>query len=254
MEELTLYFSLKYEGDFQKIYKALLNKEKVDEHLKNKLFKQLSCQYTTIFSDDYPERLKNINCPPFVLYYYGDLSLVNTKTIGIVGMREPSQYGIESTKMFVSELVQHNYTIVSGMARGIDGIAHQSTMDNKGHTIAVLGSGIEYCYPLRHRHLYEEMKKNHLIISEYPLMTAPKQQMFPFRNRIVAGLSKSVLVIEARQKSGTMITAGYALEQGKEVYAIPSRVFDYDGCNVLIQQGAKMVLNVNDIVEDEVMG
>lgn len=254
MEELTLYYSLKYEGDFQKIYKALLSKEVVDEELKYELFKKVKCKYTTIFSDDYPESLKNINCPPFVLYYYGDLSLVKTKTIGVVGMRDPSQYGIDATKSFVSQLVQNDYTIVSGLARGIDGIAHQEAIHKNGHTIAVLGCGIEYCYPLRHRQLYEEIKNNHLLISEYPYLTGPKQQMFPFRNRIIAGLSKGVLVMEARQKSGTMITAGYALEQGKEVYAVPARIFDNDGCNSLIQQGAKMVLNALDIIEDEVMG
>jgi len=254
MEELTLYFSLKYAGDFQSIYNALLNKERVDENLKNKLMKEVKCQYTTIFSDDYPSQLKNINCPPFVLYYYGDLSLVNENLIAVVGMREPSTYGKEATKFFVEGLVQRDYTIVSGMARGIDGIAHRCAIDAGGKTIAVLGTGIEYCYPLRHKELYEELKRNHLVMSEYPFETAPKRKLFPFRNRIVAGLSKNVLITQARQKSGTMITAGYALEQGKDVFAVPSRFYDYDGCNSLIQQGAKAVIKVNDIVEDEDFG
>lgn len=251
MEELTLYFSLKYEGDFLKIYNALLNKERVDEQLKHELMKKLKCQYTTIFSEDYPSMLKNINCPPFVLYYYGDLSLVNTKTMGVVGMREPSDYGQDMTEYFVKELTHNGYTIVSGMARGIDGIAHQTSIDEGGHTIAILGTGIEYCYPLRHRNLYDELKSHHLIMSEYPFMTSPKRQLFPFRNRIISGLSHGILVTEAKQKSGTMITVGYALEQGKDVFAIPSRVYDYDGCNSLIQQGAKLVLNIQDIIDDK---
>ena len=254
MEELTLYFSLKYRGDFQSIYNALLNKERVDEQLKTQLKKQLKCQYTTIFSDDYPSMLKNINCPPFVLYYYGDLSLVKSHTIAVVGMREPSPYGQEVTKYLVEGLVRKGYTIVSGMAKGIDGVAHRSAINAKGKTIAVLGTGIEYCYPYVHKDLYEELKQNQLIMSEHPFDTAPKKRLFPFRNRIVAGLSHNVLITEAKQKSGTMITAGYALEQGKDVFAVPSRIYDYDGCNSLIQQGAKMILNINNIIEDEDFG
>lgn len=254
MEELVLYFSLKYEGDFQKIYDALMRKERVDEELRNELKKELKCHYTTLFSDDYPKMLKEINCPPFVLYYYGDISLVNQKTIGIVGMRDVSEYGRTATKFFTTDLVRENYVIVSGMARGIDGIAHKCAIDNHGYTIAVLGTGIEYCYPMENRDIYEELKKHYLVMSEYPAKVAPAKKLFPFRNRIVAGLSQSVLITEAKSQSGTMITAGYALEQGKEVYCVPSRFNDFSGCNELIKQGAKLVLSVKDITEDEYMG
>lgn len=251
MEELIIYYSLKYEGDFKKIYEALLQKEEINERLKEELFKKIKCKYTTIFNDDYPESLKTIDCPPFVLYYYGDLSLLNKNTIGVVGMRKPSEYGIEVTKSIVTQLVQNDYTIVSGMVRGIDEIAHQECINKNGHTIAVLGCGIEKCYSLKYQQLYEEIKKNHLLISECPYLTEPKQQMFPFRNRIIAGLSKSILVTETNEKGGTMDTVRYALEQGKEVFAIPSRVFDNIGCNVLIQHGANLVLNIYDIIEKE---
>lgn len=254
MEELVLYFALKYEGDFQSIYNALLRKEKVDEVLKCELKKKLKCQYTTIFSQDYPEALKLINCPPFVLFYYGDLSLVKKKLIGVVGMRDVSSYGVRATKYFVEDLVSHDYVIVSGMARGVDTVAHQTAIDKSGQTIAVLGTGIEYCYPRENRGLYEELKTHQLVMSEYPFMTSPTRKLFPFRNRIIAGLSQSVLISEARLKSGTMITAGYALEQGKEVYCVPARFDDYNGCNELIKQGAKLVLNGNDIREDEDLG
>lgn len=253
MEELVLYFALKYEGDFQKIYNALLRKEKVDDVLKWELRKKLKCQFTTLFSDDYPESLKYINCPPFVLFYYGDLSLTKKKTIGVVGMRDVSEYGVRATQCFVHDLIPH-YVIVSGMARGVDTTAHQSAIDGHGKTIAILGTGIEYCYPRENKMLYEELKAHHLVMSEYPFMTSPTRKLFPFRNRIIAGLSQSILISEARLKSGTMITAGYALEQGKEVYCIPGRFDDYEGCNELIKQGAKLVINGNDIVEDEDLG
>lgn len=254
MEELVLYFSLKYEGDFQKIYDALMRKERIDEVLRHELKKKLNCCYTTLFSDDYPKMLKEINCPPFVLYYYGDISLINQKTIGVVGMRDVSEYGRTATKTFTSDLVKENYVIVSGMARGIDRIAHQCAIDNHGKTIAVLGTGIEYCYPKENKDIYEELKKFHLVMSEYPFKVAPSKKLFPFRNRIVAGLSQSVLITEARSQSGTMITAGYALEQGKEVYCVPSRFNDFSGCNELIKQGAKLVISIKDIIEDEYMG
>ncbi len=251
MEELVLYFALKYEGDFQKIYNALLNKERVDENLKIELKRRMKCQYTTIFSLDYPEQLKNINCPPFVLFYYGDLSLVKNKLISVVGMRDLSNYGQKATEYFVRELVKESYVIVSGMARGIDTVAHQTAIAQGGKTIAVLGTGIEYCYPKSNKMLYEMLKKDHLILSEYPFMVSPQRKLFPFRNRIVSGLSRAVLISEAKLKSGTMITAGYALEQGKDVYCVPARFYDWQGCNELIKQGAKLVTNIEDIREDE---
>ena len=126
MEEIILYFSLKYNGDFAKIYSAIAKKEVIDQSLKERLFQQVKCHYTTIFSKDYPEVLKNINCPPFVLYYYGDLSLINNKTIAIIGTRKPSEYGIYCSNKFTHELVNYDYTIISGLALGIDAIAHKS--------------------------------------------------------------------------------------------------------------------------------
>ena len=197
MEEIILYFALKYAGDFDKIYQALERKEKIDDDLKGHLFKELKSKYTTIISDDYPAALKEINCPPFVLFYYGDLNLVNTKCIGVIGMRQPSDYGIEVTKTIVSKLVLENYTIVSGMALGIDAMAHQSAMNVLGKTIAVLGSGIDNCYPLKNKTIYEIMKVNQLVISEYPGNLVPKKINFPRRNRIISGLSESILVTEA---------------------------------------------------------
>ncbi len=247
MEELVLYFSLKYDGDFGKIYQAILDKEPVDEMLKNVLKGKLNCQYTTLFSHDYPECLKQINNPPFVLYYYGDLSLINKKTIGIIGMRDCDEYGRHATEYFTNELVKKGYVVVSGMAKGVDSIAHKSAIETGGKTIAVLGTGIEYCYPKENKDLYNELKKNHLVLSEYPFNVAPCKKLFPYRNRIVSALSSKILITQSRVKSGTMITAGYALEQGKDVYCVPGRFYDFEGCNKLINQGAYLVHDVKDI-------
>lgn len=250
MEETILYFALKYTGDFDKIYHALECKEKIDLDLKEKLFNELQSKYTTIVSDDYPNALKEISCPPFVLFYYGNLDLVKGKCIGVIGMRQASEYGIYATETLVKQLCKKNYTIISGMALGIDTVAHRMTIASKGRTIAILGSGIDYCYPKRNLDIYDEIKNNHLIISEYPGKTVPQKINFPRRNRIISGLSDSILVTEANLKSGTMITVGHALEQGKDVYCIPGRIYDASGCNYLITQGAKLVMDVKDIEEE----
>lgn len=249
MEEILLYLSLKYHGQFDKIYKAIEEKEQINRELLNEWKSRMKCSYTTVLSDDYPETLKAIACPPFVLYYYGDLSLLNHKTIGVIGMRYPSEYGIEVTKTMVTGLVEENYVIVSGLALGVDGIAHQSCIDTNGKTVAVLGCGIDCCYPFSNLKLYEIIKRDHLLISEYPLDLPPQKWYFPARNRLIAGFSDSLLVTEAKAKSGTMITVGFALEQGKEIMAVPSDINGNEGCNILIQQGAKLVKNVKDIVE-----
>lgn len=249
MEEILLYFSLKYQGDFEKIYKALESKEQMDQELKEELFSKVKCKYTTMISKDYPEALKYISCPPFVLYYYGDLSCLKEKCIGVIGMRMPSEYGKSVTDKMVCDLVKEKYTIVSGMALGIDALAHRSAMNNAGKTVAILGSGIDYVYPPKNTMLYQQMKEQHLIISEYPNEMVPQKYHFPRRNRIIAGLCQSVLVTEAKVKSGTMITVGHALEQGKDIFCIPSPIHQNIGCNVLIQQGAKLVNTVQDILE-----
>ena len=250
MEEILLYFSLKYDGDFHQILKALQTKEKVRKEEVEKAVKTVHSKYTTIISDDYPEKLKEIACPPFVLFYHGNLQLLNGQCIGVIGQRHPSEYGQKMSKKYVQELIKHDQTIVSGMALGIDAIAHQSAIDYQGKSIAVLGSGINYCYPKTNQAIYDNLKQNQLIISEYPGQLVPKPYHFPHRNRIIAGISASILVIEANKKSGTMITVGYALDQGKDIYCIPSRIGDPAGCNLLIQQGAKLVLDIDDIFED----
>ena len=249
MEDILLYFSLKYHGQFDLIYRALERKEAVDESLRKELLSTLKSSYTTILSDDYPKQLKYINCPPFVLYYYGSLSLLDKECIGVIGKRDCSEYGVYATIKLVEDLVLEDKVIVSGMAKGIDGVSHRTALKQKGHTVAVLGSGIDYPYPPMNRDIYELLKKE-LVISEYPGATPPKKDHFPKRNRIIAGLCQKLLVTEAEIKSGSMITVGFALEQGKDVFALPGRIYDPKGCNTLIQQGAKLVMNVEDILEE----
>ena len=250
MEEILLYFSLKYNGDFHKILKALQTKEKVRKEDVEKAVKTVQSKYTTIISDDYPKKLKEISCPPFVLFYHGNLDILNDSCIGVIGQRKPSEYGKEMTKQFVEKLVEHHYVIVSGMALGIDAIAHQVAIQCHGKSVAVLGSGINYCYPKTNHDIYNNLKQNQLVVSEYPNDVAPLQYHFPNRNRIIAAFSASILVVEANKKSVTMITVGYALDQGKDIFCIPSRIGDPCGCNILIQQGAKLVLDIHDIIED----
>lgn len=250
IEEVLLYFSMKYSGDFNSIYKALDMNEMIDQDDFEKTIAHNKASYVTMISDNYPESLKLIRYPPFVLYYYGDLSLLKEKCIGVIGMRVPSEYGQSVTNKLVKNLVKENYTIVSGMALGIDTIAHRSAMNNAGKTVAILGSGIDYCYPKRNKDIYENMKENHLIISEYPGDIVPQKDNFPKRNRIIAGLCSSLLVTEAKERSGTMITVGHALEQGKDIFAVPSGIDGNIGCNTLIQQGAKLVNYVQDVIDE----
>ncbi len=248
MREILLYFALKYEGDFKKIYRALEHHEKVEPETKKKLISKVKSNFVTIIDENYPQKLKNIDCPPFVLFYHGDLNLLDRNTIAVIGMRQPSGYGALAASHFTAKLVEEGWTIVSGMARGIDTIAHSQTIKSQGRTIAVLGSGINCPYPKSNGQLYQNLKESQLVISEYPDLTKPLAINFPKRNRIIAGLADKILVVEAKVRSGTMITVGYGLDQGKDIYAIPGRFNDNSGTNRLIQQGAGLVVEVRDLV------
>lgn len=205
-----------------------------------------------ISDDNYPAKLKNIYAPPITIFAKGDISLLNSKSIAIVGSREPSKYGIYVAEKFSKELSKEGITIVSGLARGIDTFAHIGALSSFGKTIAVLGSGIDVVYPKENAKYYREISEKGLIISEYIVGTAPESKNFPQRNRIISGLSDGVLVVEARKNSGTMITTDFALEQGKELYVIPGNITSNlsVGTNNLIKEGAKLVTDVYEILED----
>ncbi|KYG35333.1 DNA-processing protein DprA [Alkalihalobacillus trypoxylicola] len=206
----------------------------------------------TILDPHYPPLLKNIYDPPLILYTKGKISLLQSKMFAVVGTRTPSSIGKRSMGEILPTLIKDDWTIVSGMALGIDTVAHQLALQNKGHTIAVLGSGFFHIYPQKNKHLFEEIKKDSLIVSEYPPYVSPKRWHFPARNRIISGLSHGVLIVEAKEKSGSLITADQALEQGRDVFAIPGPIYEknFSGSNYLIQQGAKLVMQAQDIIED----
>jgi DNA processing protein len=203
-------------------------------------------------SQDYPPQLKNIPNPPPVLYVKGKLLPRDEWALGVVGTRKASVYGKEATRALVHDLAASGVTIVSGLAYGIDTQAHKVALEAGGRTIAVLGSGVDIIYPPTNRGLAEDIFASGALVSDYPLGTKPDARNFPPRNRIISGLSLGVLVVEGAIKSGAMITAKYAVEQGREVFAVPGNILNRasDGPSYLIQQGAKLVTSVGDILEE----
>ena len=215
---------------------------------------QLDALVINIISYDdevYPSLLKEIEFPPLILYSYGQKELLQEPKIAVVGPRDMTEYGEQACRFFSSEL-SPELTIVSGLALGIDAIAHQSALDKFGKTIAVLGCGVDVVYPKKNIELYDEIKQKGLLISEYPPGTQPNQYFFPQRNRIISGLCDAVLIVEASLKSGSLITARMALEQNRDVFAVPGSIFSAQahGVHKLIQDGAKCVHEVQDIVGD----
>ena len=207
----------------------------------------------TYFDPLYPNQLKLIPDPPYVFYARGQVHLLKSNTmLSVIGTRKPSKMARLKIEKFIKPLIEKDWLIVSGMARGIDSYAHELTLSLNGKTIAVLGGGFDNIYPKENKKLFEKIAKNGLVISEYPPALKPERYFFPERNRIISGLSFGTLVIEASKPSGTLITVDQALEQGKEIFVLPGNIFDEEtlGNNELIQHGAKLVINSKDI-EDE---
>ena len=210
---------------------------------------------------DYPALLAQIHRPPPVLFLKGNASLLNTVQLSIVGSRNPTPGGIENARAFARNLATTGLTITSGLATGIDGAAHQGALDakasangmiQKGRTIAVAATGLDRIYPSRHRDLAYDIADKGLLVSEFPVGMGPLRENFPRRNRLISGLSVGTLVIEAAVKSGSLITARFAMEQGREVFAIPGSIHSPQsrGCHWLIRQGAKLVETAEDIAEE----
>jgi DNA processing protein len=199
----------------------------------------------------YPDRLRQINQSPFVLYLKGTLLEEDRWSVAVVGARRYSSYGQQVAESITGTLAEQGITIISGLARGIDGIAHQQALAVRGRTIAVLGSGVDKIYPPEHGKLAESISQQGALISDYPPGTPPDGSNFPPRNRIISALSKAVLVIEAGEKSGALITATYAAEQGKEVFAVPGKITSplSRGSNRLIKIGAHPLLEVQDVLD-----
>ncbi|MDD5730656.1 MAG: DNA-processing protein DprA [Candidatus Omnitrophica bacterium] len=206
----------------------------------------------TCNDQQYPAGLKHIPDPPIVLYVKGEWAQKDLLSIAIVGSRNASFYGLSNAADFSRRLSERGFTIVSGMARGIDTYAHKGALKQRGRTIAVMGSGFNHIYPPENRGLCEEISKNGAVISEFPMNARPLRQNFPRRNRVISGLSLGVLVVEAAKNSGALITVDFALEQGREVFALPGKIDSSHsyGPNHLIKQGAKLVSCVEDILEE----
>jgi DNA processing protein len=228
-------------------HNLLVQAEKEIKAAADKNIKILAC-------DDplYPYLLRNIHDPPPVLYVLGNPAMLNGKGIGMVGSRAATHYGREIARKMANTLASYGYNIISGMALGIDTAAHKGALEAEGGTIAVLGCGLDIIYPPSNRKLYQDIASSGAVVSEYPFGTKPENFRFPARNRIISGLSVGIVVVEAANRSGSLITARHALEQGREVFAVPGRIDSVksEGTHNLLQQGAKLVHSINDIVEE----
>lgn len=211
-----------------------------------------NCHIITIVDDEYPEGLKQISDPPPLLYVRGGLKYLSKPQLAIVGSRNPSASGKDTAQKFAFELAKKGLTITSGMATGIDAKAHIGTLEAGFPTIAVCGTGLDRIYPAKHKSLAHQISISGALISEFPIGTSPIAANFPRRNRIISALSMGVLVVESSIKSGTMITAKLAADQGKEVFAVPSAINNplAEGPHLLIKQGAKLTENIDDILQE----
>lgn len=208
--------------------------------------------FVAVGDEEYPKKLANIPDAPGALYYIGKLPGSDEKSIAVIGARNCSEYGRTMARQFGGMLAGAGVQVISGMARGIDGIAQQAALEADGYSLGVLGCGVDICYPQENRQLYERLIAQGGICSEYPPGTPPRAVLFPPRNRIISGLCDGVLVIEAKERSGTLITVDMALEQGREVYALPGRTTDplSRGCNRLIMQGAGLVISPQELLRE----
>lgn len=234
----------------EKLQQFLAQRERFDVDREYEKFQELGIGLTFRMEEDFPRMLLHYANCPFGLYYRGTLREMNL--MAMVGARRCSQYGKLMAKSISTALVQQGFGIVSGMARGIDGISQRTAIEEGGYTLAVLGSGVDVCYPPEHKGLYQAICDQGCIISEFHPGTEPLKEHFPARNRLISGLSTGVIVVEAREKSGSLITADFALEQGKDIYAIPGRMTDpmSKGCNRLIKNGALPILSVEELLTD----
>lgn len=232
----------------ERIECSIKEKEWADEYQKCTAKGIIFCPYS---QREYPECFRGLKGMPYGIYYKGKLP-ENGLAAAIVGARRCTSYGEKMTLQFAEALASQGIPIVSGMARGVDGIAHRGALNVGGMTIAVLGCGVDICYPREHIGLYRDIEINGCILSEYPPGTPPLPAHFPARNRIISAISEIVLVMEAKEKSGSLITADMALEQGKEVYALPGMIDSElsKGCNKLISEGAGILLGVGELYEE----
>lgn len=222
----------------------------IDDLINN--MKSEDIKYITFYNKEYPNGLKEINTAPFLLYYKGDIGLINNnKNVAIVGARKTTSYGINVASEITKGLVLNGINIISGLAEGVDAIAHNTAIKNNGYTCGIIGTGIDIVYPRCNSLLYKNILKNGCIISEFRPKTKPLAHNFPIRNRIISGISDVIVVVEAREKSGALITAGFAGDMGKDVVAVPGSIFSpmSRGTNNLIVDGAIPFIDLNSILK-----
>ncbi|KAB7668628.1 DNA-processing protein DprA [Bacillus sp. B1-b2] len=237
----------KLQQELEKVFDTNFVEEQIVQYEYNQI------KTITYFDPLYPSLLKEIYQPPWVLYVKGDLSLLQSKKkLAIVGSRLATSYSKNVLSTIIQELIAADITIVSGLASGVDAIAHKQAIANGGKTIGVIAGGLFHIYPKENLELATTMMNNHLVISEYPPTSKPLKWQFPMRNRIISGLCNGTLIVEAKKKSGSLITANFAVNEGRDVFAIPGNILSpySTGPNQLIQQGAKAVLEAKDILEE----
>lgn len=228
------------------------SKDNFEESFIKKL-KNEKAKIVTLLDNHYPKKLREIEDPPYILYYKGSLEKINNLSIAVVGSRKATSYGKWAAEKFTSELSELGVNIISGLAFGIDAIAHKTALKSNRVTIGIIGCGIDIIYPKSNEHIYSEItEKSGAVITEYPFGMQPLPNNFHARNRIISGLSHGVLVIEAQEKSGTLITASHAANQGREIFAVPGNIDSLysKGTNALIKDGAKITTSIDDIIEE----
>lgn len=240
------------DGIGEKEKNSIIESRKRDWEKEYTKLKQQKVQFYSIEDEDYPERLKELVDAPYGIYCKGTLPDETKKQIAIVGARRCSEYGYAMAKELAYRLTMRGACIISGMAKGIDTGAHWGSIVGNGMTAAVFGNGIDVCYPADNRELYQKIPQQGCLLSEYPPGTQPASGLFPARNRIIAGLCDVLLVVEAKKRSGSLITADFALEQGKDIYAVPGRMNDAlsEGCNELIRQGAGIISGLEEFIKE----
>lgn len=252
--ELEMEDILNIEGFGKKIASSILDnryRKDLDKYIE--YMEKHQIKMVNICDKEYPDKLRNIYDPPVTLFVKGDAKVLNSNSIAIIGCRECSKYGENVSIKFAYELAKENISIISGMARGIDSAAHIGALRAKGKTIAVLGSGLDRIYPKENLMLHNEIVANGgAVVTEYVIGTNAVKMNFPARNRIISGLSNGIVVVEAKEKSGTLITVDFALEQGKDIFVIPGNITSSNsvGTNELIKQGARCVVDAKDILEE----
>lgn len=234
----------------RKAFKDYLVDINIEETFKK--YQNQSWRYVTFFDLDYPLLLKESYTPPLLLYYKGDISLATRPTLAVIGARNHSEYSVNCLEKLLPPIINEEIVIVSGLARGVDTLAHKLAVLHNGQTVAVIGCGLDVVYPKENKSLQEHLCNNHLVLSEYPPDLKPQKTHFPMRNRIIAGISQGVLITEARRRSGTLITARMALDEGRDIYVVPGPINQplSEGTNRLIVEGATPIIDAVQIIND----